>query len=291
MKSLLGILFTGLVLLVIVISCGESWVNQATFYPRKGSEVDIDRLPPSIKHFFIPTEDGEQLSSFYVRGDSSNKTILYFHGNAGNASGRLSAAVALSRFHSNVLLIDYRGYGLSSGSPSENGIYTDGRAALNYLVNDLQVEPSTIFLYGRSLGSAVAVEVANDLPLAGLILVTPISSGKQVAEHAGYGSLASLIGTPFNNLEKLAGVNLPTLIIHGDRDEVLPLEMGQALQDVAPAGTRLIVVPGAGHNNIDMINRTKYYRDIDEFCTEVLLGREVDDKTGTFELDENHTPI
>ena len=269
-KISLIVLAVLLFLLLCIFSCGETFVNQATFYPEKGSAVNIERLPPSIRHYIIPTDDGEQLSAFLFRADSANKTILYFHGNAGNASGRLTWGQELASLHANVLMLDYRGYGLSSGSPSEAGIYTDGRAALNYLVNVLHADPETLFLYGRSLGSAVAVEIANDLPMAGLILVTPISSGKQVAENGGLGALASLIGNPFDNLKKFPQINLPILILHGDQDEVLPLEMGQALQAVAPARTQLMVIPGAGHNNIESINKVQFYQYIDTFCSAVL---------------------
>jgi len=242
----------------------------ATFYPKPGSSVDIARLPPSITHHFIPTEDGESISSFYVRSDSSSKTFIYFHGNAGNASGRLSAAVSLANLNANVLLVEYRGYGLSTGSPSEAGIYMDGRAAIKFLTKDLGINPESVFLYGRSLGSAVAVEVAHDLPFAGLILITPIASGKQVAEHAGYGPLVSLIGNPFNNLEKITTVDLPILIIHGDRDEVLPIEMGEALNEAAPNRSELVIISGAGHNNIEMIDKNVYYGHINQFCNAAL---------------------
>ncbi len=273
MKISIRILVVIVALLGLILSCGEALVNKATFYPRKGSDVNIDRLPPSIRHHIIPTEDGEQLSAFVFRADSANKTILYFHGNAGNASGRLDWGQELAQLQANVLMIDYRGFGLSSGSPSEEGIYQDGRAALKYLVETLHADPATLFLYGRSLGSAVAIDVANDLPIAGLILVTPISSGKQVAENGGYGALASLIGNPFNNLKKFAEVKLPTLILHGDRDEILPLEMGQALKEVAPDQTRLVVISGAGHNNIESINKAQYYAYIDAFCSEVCFNQ------------------
>lgn len=269
-KFLITISISVIILLVILISCSESFVNKATFYPKPGSSVDIARLPPSITHHFIPTDDGESISSFYVRSDSASMTFLYFHGNAGNASGRLSAAVNLAKLNANVLLVEYRGYGLSTGSPSEEGIYIDGKAAIKFLTKDLGIDPASVFLYGRSLGSAVAVEVANDLPFAGLILITPIASGKEVAENAGYGPLVSLIGNPFNNLEKIKTVNLPILIIHGDRDKVLPIEMGKALNGAAKNRSELIIIPGAGHNNIEMIDRNAYYGHINKFCNAVL---------------------
>lgn len=262
-----------LTLVLILLTCGESIVNQATFFPEKGTVIDLERLPPSIKHYYIETPDGEQLSAFYVPRLDADKSLLYFHGNAGNASQRIQLAVDLAKLKSNVLLIDYRGYGLSSGSPSEAGIYIDGRAALDFLINEVQVDTNTIFLYGRSLGSAVAVEISKDMTFAGMILATPISSGANVAANTGLESASSIIGNPFNNLAKIPDFTAPILIIHGDLDQVLPITMGRALEQAATAPVRFVEVPGAGHNDIIVRNKRRFYSEINTFCADVLADK------------------
>lgn len=260
----------------IFVFCSVEIVNQATFYPRSGTVVDIKRLPPSIQHHTIPTADGEQLSAFYIRNSEADKTMIYFHGNAGNASERLPDAIDMATLGSNVLLLDYRGYGLSSGSPSEEGIYLDGRAALNFLIQEKDLDSTAAFLFGRSLGSAVAVDIAQEYPFAGMILITPISSGRDVAQNAGLGSAASVMGNPFNNTKKIAGFTAPILLIHGDSDEVLPMEMSQKLVEAAQSKTHLVILPGAGHNTIIQVNKANFYAPIQAFCDSILADRSLD---------------
>ncbi len=265
----LGIILTAVLWL---ISCTESIVNRVAFQPTKGSVVALQSLPPSINHFYIATSDGEDISSFYFRNPTADKTILYFHGNAGNASQRLPWAKDLMHLNSNVLLVDYRGYGLSSGGPSEKGIYLDARAALKFLEDEFEVELSQTFVYGRSIGSAAAIDLVQDNDVAGLILVTPISSGEELALMSGMESLTSITGNPFNNIEKIQNYEGPVLIIHGDQDEVLPVEMGRRLRDLRKSRVRYVEIPYAGHNNIIRANRQKFYDSIQAFCTDVLAG-------------------
>ena len=266
------VIITLTMILGLIWSCRDSLVNRLAFQPQTGTEIPVDRLPPSIQHHILETSDGERLSAFYFPNPSADKTILYFHGNAGNASQRIPWAVDLTRTNSNVLMIDYRGFGLSSGTPSEEGIYIDSRVALKYLLEDLKLDLSDIFVYGRSIGSAVAVDLAMENSFAGMILVTPISSGKDLARMAGVESAASLIGNPFNNMEKIRSYEGPVLIIHGDRDEVLPVEMGRALRDMISSQVRYVEIPNAGHNDIIRMAGGTFYQSIQQFCSDVQNG-------------------
>ena len=264
-----GILLSTIALL---LSCSESIVNRIAFHPTKGSVVDIENLPPSIKHIFLESSDGESISTFYLSNPKADKTILYFHGNAGNASQRLPLARDLTELNSNVLLVDYRGYGLSSGEPSEKGMYLDSRAALRFLVDELNMDLSELFVYGRSIGSAAAVDLVKGHNVAGLILVTPISSGRELAEMAGMENIASIVSDPFNNVDKLGLYQGPVLIIHGNDDEVLPVEMGRRLWKMRASRARYLEIPHAGHNNIINIDRSNFYGSIRQFCDDVLSG-------------------
>lgn len=255
---------------ILLSTCGESLVNKFTFHPQPGSRVDVNTLPASIEHHYLKSSDGVKLSSFYILNQDANKTMMYFHGNAGNASHRLPVATELAELDFNVLLVEYRGYGLSDGEPSEDGIYLDARAALSFLVDQKDIKPDSIFLLGRSLGSTTAINLAMDYDFAGIILVTPLSSGEDVARNAGLGYLAPFIGNPFNNTEKIAELTEPILIIHGDSDEVLPLEMGMVLEKSAKSPTRLVVIPGAGHNNIVNNYKETFYGHVKSFCDDVL---------------------
>ena len=258
---------------ILITSCGESLVNKSTFYPLPGSTVDVNTLPDSIEHHYLESSDSIRLSAFYIPNPDANKTIMYFHGNTGNASQRLPVAIELAKLDCNVLLVEYRGYGLSDGKPSEEGIYLDARAALSFLVDQQGIKPDSIFLFGRSIGSAPAIDLARDHDFAGLILVTPLSSGKDAARNAGMSYVAPFIGNPFNNKEKIAGLTFPILIIHGDSDEVLPIEMGMALERSAKAPTRLAIIPGAGHNNIINNYKSIFYGHVKSFCDDVLENK------------------
>lgn len=268
--KIITVIIIVLSILILLSTCGESLVNRSTFYPLPGSRVDINTLPPSIEHHYLKSSDGVKLSSFYIPNPDANKTMMYFHGNAGNASQRLPVATELAELDCNVLLVEYRGYGLSDGKPSEDGIYLDARAALSFLIDQKEIKPDSIFLFGRSLGSTAAIDLAMDHDFAGIILVTPLSSGEDVARSAGLGYLSPFIGNPFNNKEKIAELTEPILIIHGDSDEVLPLEMGMALKKSAKSPTRLAVIPGAGHNNIVNNYKKTFYGHVKSFCDDVF---------------------
>ena len=256
-------LLINLVIIIIVCSlisaCSKSFVNKSAFYPLPGSTLDITALPDSIEQYYFDSSDGVKLSAFYLSNPKANKTIIYFHGNAGNASLRLPLAAKLAKQKSNVLLVDYRGYGLSSGEPSEDGVYSDARAALTFLGDHWGLKPENIFLFGRSLGSAVAIDLATYHDFAGIILVTPLSSGKDVAIHSGLKYLTPFIGNPFSNKEKIVELDVPILIIHGDSDEVLPLEMATELKKLAGTHARLEIIPGAGHNDITQVAKSAFY--------------------------------
>jgi len=117
------------------MSCREEIINKSAFFPQSGSVVDINELPNHIEHVYIKTSDNIKISTFLLKNQNSTKAALYFHGNAGNASQRLGIANKLWELGLNVLLVDYRGYGLSDGEPSENGIYIDAQSAFDYLLD------------------------------------------------------------------------------------------------------------------------------------------------------------
>ena len=257
---------------LLLLACSESLINQAAFQPTKGSVVDIDKLPPSVKHIYFPTPDGERLSAFWIPHHAAEMTFLYFHGNAGNASQRLALARQLNALKANVLLVDYRGYGLSSGEPSEEGVYTDAQAALALLIGDLGIDQSSIFVYGRSLGSAVALDLATHFEIPGLILVTPISSGRDLAEMLGVSSAERIVGDAFDNLSKIKLHSGKILIIAAELDQVLPAEMALRLRDAANTPVEMIMMPDVGHNNITRRNPELFYSSIREFCQQTLLS-------------------
>jgi hypothetical protein len=231
--------------------------------------VATDSFAAPIETVFFTADDGVAISGFYIPRKGVTRSILFLHGNAGNASHRLADAVGLWSLDANVLLLDYRGYGLSKGRPSEQGVYLDGNAGLKYLTKTIDVPEENIVIFGRSLGTAVALDIAQNRALAGLILVSPLSSGKEVARASGLGLFSPFIGNPFDSINKIDNIRSPVVIFHGDQDRVLPFHMGKSLFERAKVRKTFHMVSGAGHNDLIAKNPRQFFSRILEFLNDV----------------------
>lgn len=247
-------------------ACASFLVNQFVFQPVRLPDESSPRSDPRVEEVRFESDDGVELHSLFIRSPGADRAILFLHGNAGHAYHRLDDALALAEMGASVLLLDYRGYGKSGGSPSEEGVYRDARAALDELRDRSGVDQDHVFILGRSLGSAVAVNLATEREVAGLILVSPFTSARAVAERMGFGSLAWSIGNPFDSLRKMSSIRCPVLIIHGDQDEVIPHDLGVELFERCPSKRKeLRTVHGAGHNDIISRAGGDYWRWVREF--------------------------
>lgn len=253
------------ILLSACSGCGEALVNAFTFHPEEGAQVSTDAFGAPIEEVWLTAGDGVRLHAYFIPSDKSDLAVLMFHGNAGNASHRLPDAVGLWELGVSVLLLDYRGYGLSEGKPSEEGVYLDARAAMAYMVGDRGFPERRIAIYGRSLGTAVAVDLARGRKLSGVILVAPMSTGKDVVEKSGLGWLAIGVGEPFDSMSKIDEIEAPLLIFHGPDDEVIPIDLGRKLFDAATVEKEFVVVDGAGHNDLVGFAPGLYYEKIRAF--------------------------
>jgi pimeloyl-ACP methyl ester carboxylesterase len=196
--------------------------------------------------------------------------LLYFHGNGSNIGDNVHRA---SRFHQlglSVLLIDYRGYGKSSGPfPNESLVYEDAEAAWTYLTQQRRIAPKNIFLYGHSLGGAIAIEMAVRHPdIAGIIVEGAFTSIRAVVDEVSLYRLfpVDLILTQqFDSLAKVRSLQMPILFIHGTADEIIPVKMSQELYQAAPEPKQLLLVPDAGHNDTAELGGIRYLQTIREF--------------------------
>ena len=177
-----------------IVSMSPDLVERVIFQPSPGVDLRPDDLGVEGEEVFFSSQDGVRIHAFYLPAEGASRAILFLHGNAGNASHRLPNAVELMRLGTHVLLLDYRGYGLSEGSPTEQGVYADARAALGYLVSEKRRPEQRIVVFGRSLGGAVAVELAMDRPFAGVILESTFTSIRAMGKaHLG-AALGTLAG-------------------------------------------------------------------------------------------------
>ena len=199
----------------------------------------------------IRTADGEGLHAWWVPARApSLGHVLLCHGNAGNVGDRLAHLELLSAAGLDVLAFDYRGYGRSTGRPSEHGLHLDARAARDALLGRDRVEPSRVIYVGESLGGAVALALALELPPAGLILQSAFTSVRDMARlHYPLIPLA-LVPDAYPSLRLIAALRTPLLVLHGARDTIVPLMHGEALLEAAPGPKRMHVFPGAGHNDL-----------------------------------------
>ena len=197
------------------------------------------------------TDDGEIVHGWWIAGrPASIGHLLLCHGNAGNVGDRIAHAAVLTAAGFDVLLFDYRGFGQSSGRPSEHGTYHDARAALACMLDQPGVDPGRVFYLGESLGGAVALDLALHRPPVGLVLLSAFTGVRELgALHYPF-IPAGAIPDAYPTVRRIHELRAPLLILHGDRDDIVPLAHGRALFEAAPAPKELHVFEGAGHNDV-----------------------------------------
>ena len=222
------------------------------------------------------TEDGLNLNGWFVPGKKSSPdadlhTLLWFHGNAGNINHRLGNIKMLhDRVPVNVFIIDYRQFGKSEGKISEQGTYLDARAALAYLHSRKDINSEKIIFFGRSLGSAVAVELAVKEKCRALILETPFTSIKEMGKKLyPFLPVSLLLRTKYDSLAKIGDIKVPVLIMHGDKDKLVPFEHGRELYEAANEPKEFYTIPGAGHNDTHIVGGEEYFDVIRNFVNKL----------------------
>ncbi|MGH7930976.1 MAG: alpha/beta hydrolase [Candidatus Binatia bacterium] len=225
----------------------------------------IHQTPGNVGLIFddvhFTARDGVRLNGWYIPHTGAQRTLLWFHGNAGNISHRVQNIKLLhDNLRINVFIFDYRGYGRSEGKISETGTYLDGSAAIDYLRGQYQVPPGQMVLFGRSLGAAVAAEMATQVESLILILESPFVSVPEMARTIfPLLPLRSLLSTQYNTLEKVQHVKSPLLILHGDQDEVVPYSQGRKVFEAANEPKRFYTIPGASHNDTYLAGGDPYF--------------------------------
>lgn len=224
------------------------------FYPGSLAPDFKFRLGDDDDENYYQTEDGESINALFFAGRGGD-VILYFHGNAGDLSGWQFVAEDFTSHGINVMVIDYRGYGKSSGKISEKGFYLDGAGAYQYLVGK-GFRPQNIIVYGRSIGSGVAVHVASNYPCKGLILEAPFSSLKKLANEKLPFFFPSLyLKFRFDNIAKINTVKCPVIFLHGTDDPLIPPSHSKSLFEKFSGKKEIILVEGASHNDLHTFSR------------------------------------
>lgn len=220
----------------------------------------------------LETSDGVRLHGWYVNAEDAKGTVLFLHGNAGNISHRIDSIEIFNALGVDVFIIDYRGYGRSEGKISERGAYLDAQAAYRYLVDERSIDPSHIVIFGRSLGGAIAAQLAATHAAGALIVESSFTSAADMAAEL-YPFLPArlLLRLEFPVAEHVAAATAPVLIVHARDDEIIPFAMGQKLFDAAAEPKAFLAIEG-DHNTAFFYDRNRYVAGLRQFFTDHFQG-------------------
>jgi len=253
-------------LLLLLFSACESLVNSLSFFPDTDHTVNSEKLPHYIKPVMLNTKDGIRLESLYFHHNTaSGKIVIYFHGNAGNLYHRIREASVIYNMGYDIIISGYRGYGKSTGEPSEAGVYIDGRTVLDYVTGTLNYAPEKVYIYGRSIGTTVAVEISQNIKLGGVILVTPLTSAEDFIKEKYPDIFACAGKNLFRSVDKIGNLKSPVLVIHGTDDEVIPYTLGVRLYETYPGRKRFVSITGGGHNDLEFADPKLYWDSVKSF--------------------------
>lgn len=234
------------------------WAGQRRliYFPMGGVPGPAGAGLPDAEPVSLPTADGLTLHGWLLppSGPPTGWTVIVFNGNAGHRGFRAPLALALARRGIATLLFDYRGYGDNPGAPSEGGLALDARAARDWVDRQPGVAPDRVAYLGESLGAAVAVELAVERPPAALILRSPFTSLADVGRHH-YPILpvGLLLRERYPSLDRIRRLQVPLLVVAGRRDGIIPPRQSERLWEAAPGVKRLVMIPGADHNDLELL--------------------------------------
>jgi pimeloyl-ACP methyl ester carboxylesterase len=249
-----GLLVAGVVAAVVV---GLLWVAQRRliYLPQGAPDGPAAAFVAGAQDVTFPTADGLTLAGWYVPADEGRPTVLVASGNAGHRGLRAPLATALTGHGLGVLLFDYRGYARNPGSPSEQGLALDARAARSFLVGTVGVPPEQLLYLGESLGAAVVVGLAGEHPPAGLVLRSPFTSLVDVGRvHYPFLPVRALLRDHFPVRDPVSRLEVPTVVVLGTADRIVPPDQSRAVAAAAPRLRELVEVGSADHNDPSLIH-------------------------------------
>jgi fermentation-respiration switch protein FrsA (DUF1100 family) len=266
------LVYAGLALALLVVvpmAILAFFENSFIFHPEVTPRRSTTEITGGVKvqDVFLETRDGVTLHGWKTGDLTSGPVVLFCHGNAGNITHRATYVSSLVRSGLAVFIFDYRGYGQSQGSPHEEGVYEDARAAYDHLSDVEGVDASRIVLMGRSLGGAVAINLATEREVPRLIVESSFTSGGDMGRLLFRGLPVHLVmRSQFDSVSKVAGLTMPKLFLHGDRDDVVPYELGVRLYEAAAEPKRFVALPGADHNSAPFVPELDYFSVITTFA-------------------------
>jgi uncharacterized protein len=269
LRIVVTLLAVGIGLLLFV-----RWLEpRFAFFPSTGESTTPSEFGVRFTATTLTTSDGERLQAWMLKADDPRAIVVYFHGNGGNLSIWAPILADVARHGHDVFAIDYRGYGLSSGRPTEAGIYRDADAVLEHVSKTLSPSgsgPQPILYWGRSLGTAVAAYAASRRRPDGIILEAGFPDARAIVRTSPVLAFLSIFSTyRFATASQLEHVDAPALVIHGDADQVIPFSLGQALFERLKGDKTFVTIPGGDHNDARPTDERLYWDAVDAFVRKI----------------------
>jgi fermentation-respiration switch protein FrsA (DUF1100 family) len=254
------------VLVVAVIAVAVRWFEpRLAFFPLTGEDTTPAALGIAFHAATLTTRDARQLGAWSMERADASATVLYFHGNGGNLSVWLPVLAGIHQRRFAVYAFDYRGYGVSTGNPTEQGLYRDVEAAVDWVSREAPRDRPLVY-WGRSLGATMAAYAATVRRPAGLILEAGFPDVRALLRGSGPMAVLALLSSyrfPTSSFASKAAV--PTLVMHGDRDTVVPFRNGSELYERLPGPKRFVTIPGRDHNDVAPVDLETYWEPVAQF--------------------------
>ena len=242
------------------------WKN--IYHPTREISVTPESIGLKFEDIFFETDKHIKLNGWYVPCEGATSTVLFCHGNAGNISDRLDSINIFHNLGLNIFIFDYKGYGRSKGFPTEKGTYLDAMAAYNWIILEKKLDKDNIVIFGRSLGGAIAIDLAAKINKGLLISESTFTSivdiGKEIYPFL---PIKYCAGIKYDNIQKIKNVKIPKLIIHSEDDEIVPFHHGERLFKAASSPKQFYKMRG-GHNDSFTIMGKEYEEIIRNFIKE-----------------------
>ncbi|MEA3328502.1 MAG: alpha/beta hydrolase [Candidatus Omnitrophota bacterium] len=258
-------ILTAIVIALLVILYCRWFERHNAFFPAGEIKSTPDSIGLDYEDIYFETSDGRKINAWFIPAARPRATVLFCHGNAGNISHRLEIIRIFNRLNLNMLIFDYRGFGRSRGWPSEQGTYLDARAAYDYLISRNDIAHKKIVIYGKSLGAAVAIDLALKVKPRALISESAFTSALEMGKLMyPYLPIKHIITMRYDNVSKIKELTVPKLIIHSIDDEIVPFEYGQRLFKQA-AGPKEFYQMRGSHNDAFLMSEQEFEKRIGRF--------------------------
>lgn len=263
----IGVGLLGLRFLILFIE------PRLTFFPVSGLTRTPEQMGIPFEEIAFKTEDGETVYAWWIKQAEARSEILFFHGNGGNLSNYVEVFADLYSQKFSIFALDYRGYGKSSGVPSEEGVYRDTKAFIQYFWGRRHDPSQRVVYWGRSLGGTTAAYATTVRQPDGLILEAAFPSKQSLLDHYPFYKIISVFSRyGFPTSDFLRNVSCPVLVIHGDKDRTVPIAQGQKLFKQLQTEKYFYRITGADHNDIHLFSPQEYRKKINEFLERINHG-------------------